>query len=62
MNQYINNNKKVYCTFIDYTMSFDYVVGSISWYKLVNIRVRGKMLSITNHIYKYVPSSVKVFF
>ena len=42
INHMINNNKRMYVAFIDYTKAFDYVVRDILWYKLIKLGVRGK--------------------
>ena len=38
----INQGKKLYCAFIDFTKAFDYVVRDNFWYKLVKLGLRGK--------------------
>ena len=42
----LNTGKKLYCTFIDFTNAFDYVVRDNLWYKLITLGIRGKILNI----------------
>ena len=39
----INNNKKLYCSFIDFSKAFDYIVRPNLWQKLIILGVRGKL-------------------
>ena len=39
----LNGGKCFYCTFIDFTKAFDYVVKDILWYKLIKLGVRGQI-------------------
>lgn len=55
----LNTGKKIYCTFIDFTKAFDYVVRDNLWYKLVTLGIRGKILNIIKSIYANVKSRVK---
>ena len=55
----LNQNKKLYCAFVDFTKAFDFVNRDILWYKLIKIGVRGKMLDIIRSMYKEVKSQVK---
>lgn len=45
----LNNNKHLYCAFIDFTKAFDYVIRDILWYKLLKEGVSGKILDIIIH-------------
>ena len=38
-----NNNRKLFCSFIDFSNSFDYVVRDVLWFKLLQFGLRGKM-------------------
>ena len=53
----LNQGKKLYCAFIDFTKAFDYVVRDNLWYKLINIGLRGNILSIIKSMYTTVKSS-----
>ena len=55
----LNTGKKLYCTFIDFTKAFDYVVRDNLWYKLITLGIRGKILNIIKSIYANVKSRVK---
>ena len=55
----INENKYLYCCFVDFTKAFDYIDRDILWYKLIKIGVRGQMLNIIRSIYNSVKSRVK---
>ena len=57
--QILNENKKLYVAFIDFTKAFDFIVHDILWYKLIKIGVRGKILNIIRSMYKTVKSRVK---
>ena len=46
----INENKYLYCCFVDFTKAFDYIDRDILWYKLIKIGVRGQMLNIMIHL------------
>ena len=55
----LNQNKKLYCAFVDFTKAFDFVVRDILWYKLIKVGVRDKMLDIIRSMYTEVKSQVK---
>ena len=38
-----NNNRKLFCSFIDFSNAFDNVVRDVLWFKLLQFGVRGKM-------------------
>ena len=42
----INNNKRLYCAFVDFTKAFDFVVRDTLWFELIKLGVGGKMLNI----------------
>ena len=56
----LNQGRKLYCDFIDFTKAFDYVVRDNLWYKLINIGLRGKILNIIKSMYTTVKSRVKL--
>ena len=56
---FLNKNNKLYCSFIDFSKAFDYVVRDILWFKLIQFGVRGKILDIIISMYKNVKSRVK---
>ena len=55
----LNTGKKLYCTFIDFTKAFDYVVRDNLWCKLITLGIRGKIVNIIKPIYANVKSKVK---
>ena len=46
VSHYLNNNKKLFCAFIDFAKAFDYVVRDNLWYKLIKLGIKGKLLNI----------------
>ena len=59
INHLLNENKKLYVAFIDFTKAFDYVVRDILWYKLLKYGVRGKIINVLRSMYKNVQSRIK---
>ena len=55
----INQGKKLYCAFVDFTKAFDYVVRENLWYKMIKYGIRGKVLNIIKSMYSSVKSRVK---
>ena len=55
----LNQGKKLYCTFVDFTKAFDYIVRDNLWYKLIKYGLRGKILDIIKSMYASVKSRVK---
>ena len=55
----LNNNKKLFCAFIDFSKAFDYVVRDNLWYKLIKLGIRGKILNIITSVYEHVKSRFK---
>ena len=56
----LNNNRQLYCSLIDFSKVFDYVVRDILWFKLIKYGVRGKMLDTIMSMYKNIKSRVKL--
>ena len=56
----LNNNRKLYCSFIDFSKALDYVVRDILSFKLIQYGVRGKILEIIMSMYRDVKSRVKL--
>ena len=40
----LNQGKKLYCAFVDFTKAFDYVVRDNLWYKMIKLGIRGRIL------------------
>ena len=55
----LNTGKKLYCTFIDFTKAFDYVVQDNLRYKIITLGIRGKISNIIKSIYANVKLRVK---
>ena len=56
----LNQGKKLYCAFVDFTKAFDYVVRDNLWYKLIKLGLRGKIINIIKSMYSSVKSRVKL--
>ena len=56
---YLNNNKRLFCAFIDFSKAFDYIVRDNLWFKLIKLGIRGKILNIIMSMYENVKSRVK---
>ena len=56
----LNNDQQLFCSFIDFSKAFDYVVRDVLWFKFLQFGVRGKMLDIIVSMYKNVKSQVKI--
>ncbi|MCG8032789.1 MAG: hypothetical protein JAZ03_11525 [Candidatus Thiodiazotropha taylori] len=57
---FLNSNKQLFCSFIDFSKAFDYVVRDILWFKLLQFGVRGKMLDIIMSMYENAKSRVRL--
>ena len=55
----LNNNRKLFYSFIDFSKAFDYIVRDVLWFKLLQFGVRGKMLDIIVSMYENVKSQVR---
>ena len=55
----LNQGKKLFCAFIDFTDAFDYVVRDNLWFKLIKFGLRGNILDIIRSMYDSVKSRVK---
>ena len=53
-------NKKIYCSFIDFKKCFDYVYRNGVWYKLIQQGVSSKMVKMLQSMYYAVKSCVRV--
>ena len=47
----LNQGKRLFCAFIDFTKAFDYIVRDNLWYKLIKVGLRGKLLYIIKSMY-----------
>ena len=55
----LNQGKKLFYAFIDFTKAFDYVVRDNLWFKLIKLGLRGNILDIIRSMYDSVKSRVK---
>jgi hypothetical protein len=55
----LNQSKKLYTAFVDFTKAFDFIVRDIIWYKLIKLGVRGKILNLVRSMYNIVKSKIK---
>ena len=55
----LNQDKKLFCTFIDFTKAFDYVVRENLWFKLIKLDLRGNILDIIRSMYNSVKSKIR---
>ncbi len=58
----INKGCKLFCSFIDFSKAFDYIVRENMWYKLIKLGVRGKLLNVIKSMYANIKSSFYVKF
>ena len=56
----LNENKRIYTCFIDFTKAFDLLVRENIWVKLIKIGVRGNILNVLRSMYENVKSRVKI--
>ena len=56
----LNNSKRLFCSFIDFSKAFDYVVRDSLWFKLIQYGIRGKNLDIIVSMYRDIKSKVKL--
>ena len=59
ISHYLNNNRKLFCAFIDFSKAFDYIVRDKLWNKLIKLGIRGNILNIVMSMYQNVKSKVK---
>jgi len=55
----INQGKKLCCSFIDFRKAFDYIERNSLWSKLIQLGIRGKMMTILKSMYSSVKSRVR---
>ena len=58
INIYMNNKKRIYCTFTDYRKAFDLVGRCSLWHKLLSNNINGKILNIIYNLYDQAKSTV----
>ena len=60
VNVCLNQNQRLYCSFIDFQKAFDYVNRDCLWYKMILKGIRGKMFNNIHSMYQNVKSPVRV--
>ena len=56
---FVNEGKRLYAAFIDFTKAFDYIVRENLWLKLIKTGVRGKLLNVIKSMYTSVKAMVR---
>lgn len=56
---YLQDKKRIYCAFIDYTKAFDLIDRSHLWSKLLDTGINGKIFTVIHNLYKNAKSCVK---
>ena len=56
---YLQDKKRIYCAFIDYTKAFDLIDRSHLWAKLLDAGVNGNIFTVIHNLYKNAKSCVK---
>jgi len=60
VNRFLNENKRLYCTFVDLKQCFDSIYINGLWLKLYNMGLNGKLLRAIRSMYQAVKSCVKL--
>ena len=60
VNRFLNENKRLYCTFVDLKQCFDSIYINGLWLKLYNMGLNGKLLRVIRSMYQAVKSCVKL--
>ena len=58
INKFIQNSKKLFTFFVDFSKAFDYVVRENLWYKLIKCGVQGKILNVIMSMYSSIKNKV----
>ena len=57
---YIQNNKRLYCAFVDYSKAFDLVDRSSLWCKVLEQGINGNVLRVIKNMYENAKSCLKL--
>ena len=57
---FINQNKQLFCTFVDFTKAFDYIVRENLWFKIYRLGIRGRLFNVIKSMYSHVYTRVKL--
>ena len=55
----LNQGKKLFCAFVDFTKAFDYMLRDNLWFKRIKLGIRGNILNIIKSMYETVKSKVR---
>ena len=55
----LNQGKKLFCAFVDFTKAFAYVVRDNFWVKLIKLGIRRNISNIIRSMYETVKSNVR---
>ena len=56
---YLQNNKRLYCCFIDYAKAFDTIDRTSLWSKLIGSEVNGNVIRVIYNLYENAKSCIK---
>lgn len=56
---FLNNKKRLYCAFVDYSKAFDMVNRNKLWHKLLSNGINGKILAVIQNLYNKAKSCLK---
>jgi hypothetical protein len=57
--KYLNENKRLYCVFVDLKMAYDSINRNALWLKLYKLGIDGKIPRIIKYMYEKVKSCVR---
>ena len=57
--KYLNDNKRLYCVYVDMCKCFDTIYRNGLWYKMYNAGIQGKILRVVKDMYQKVKSCVR---
>ena len=60
INKFVQNGKKLFTLFVDFSKAFDYVVRDNLWFKLLKSGVSGKILTIIMSMYQCIRTRIYV--
>ena len=49
---YIDQKKRLFCAFVDYSKAFDFIDRTYLWQKLINTNINGKVLNVIRNLYQ----------
>ena len=55
---YIDQKKRLYCAFVDYSKAFDFIDRAYLWQKLLNSNINGKVFNVIKNMYQNAKSQV----